>query len=99
VAGYVASFQRLGIPEVCYWIGREYWGKGLATRALAELLGQVTVRPLYARVARDNLASIRVLEKCGFTISGEDRGFSNSRGVEVEEFILSLPAEECEATQ
>jgi RimJ/RimL family protein N-acetyltransferase len=50
----------------------------------------VKTRPLYARVVKDNIASIRVLEKCGFTISGEDKGFSNSRGVEVEEFILEL---------
>jgi RimJ/RimL family protein N-acetyltransferase len=47
-------------------------------------------RPLYARVAKDNIASIRVLEKCGFTIYGEDKGFSNARGVEVEELILKL---------
>jgi RimJ/RimL family protein N-acetyltransferase len=47
-------------------------------------------RPLYARAAKDNSASIRVLEKCGFTISGEDKGFSNARGEDVEEFILKL---------
>src|SRR5437764_5396832 len=43
VAGYVASYvdQELGKPEVCYWLGKEYWGKGLATRALSEFLGIV----------------------------------------------------------
>ena len=54
---------------------------------------------LYACVAKDNSASIRVLEKCGFTISGEDKGFSNARGEEVEEFILKLKADERAVTK
>ena len=71
VAGNVVSFERSGRREVGYWIGREHWGKGVATKALAEFLGQLKVRPLYAGVAKDNTASKRVLEKCGFTISDE----------------------------
>jgi RimJ/RimL family protein N-acetyltransferase len=97
VAGYVACFEQFGEPEVSYWIGKEYWGRGLATKALSDFLGYVKVRPLCARVAKDNIASIRVLEKCGFTISGEDKGFSNARGEEIEEFILKLRANEKEA--
>ena len=92
VAGNVSSFEQFGEREISYWLGREYWGKGLATEALSKLLGHVKVRPLYARAAKDNVASIRVLQKCGFTISGEDKGFSNARGEEVEEFILKLSA-------
>lgn len=94
VVGHIASFERLGKPEVTYWIGKEYWGKGLATRALSELLRYVRERPIYARVAKDNIASIRVLEKCGFEISGQDKGFSHARGREVEEFILELRGEQ-----
>lgn len=94
VAGHVLSFEQFGKPEVSYWIGKRYWGKGLATRALSRFLGHVKTRPLYARAAKDNIASIRVLERCGFEISGEDRGFSNARGEEVEEFILRLGANE-----
>ena len=90
VAGHIASFERLGKPEISYWIGKSYWGKGVATRALWEFLGHLKTRPLYARVAKDNIASIRVLEKCGFTISGDDKAFSNARGENVEEFILRL---------
>jgi RimJ/RimL family protein N-acetyltransferase len=99
VAGHVVSFEQFGTPEVSYWIGREFWGKGIATRALSELLGHVKVRPLYARAAKDNIASLRVLQKCGFTIAGEDRGFANARGAEVEEFILVLGADEGGAAQ
>jgi putative PIN family toxin of toxin-antitoxin system len=99
VAGHVVSFEQFGTPEVSYWIGREFWGKGIATRALSELLGHVKVRPLYARAAKDNIASLRVLQKCGFTISGEDKGFANARGAKVEEFILVLGADEGGAAQ
>jgi RimJ/RimL family protein N-acetyltransferase len=90
VAGHILSFEQFGKPAVSYWIGKEYWGKGLATKALAAILKDLKVRPLYARAAKDNIASLRVLEKCGFAISGEDKGLSNARGEQVEEFILKL---------
>ena len=60
--------------------------------ALTALLRSVRTRPLYARAAKDNIASIRVLEKCGFTVSGEDRGFANARDAEVDEFIFRRDA-------
>lgn len=90
VVGHIASFERTGKREVTYWIGREYWGNGIATKALAEFLHQEIGRPLYARAAKDNAASLRVLEKCGFVTRGEEKGFSNARGEEVEEYILML---------
>jgi len=92
VAGHVLSYkdEEFGGPEVSYWIGKPYWGKGVATRALSAFLLQANEHPLYARVAKDNSGSLRVLEKCGFTRIGEDKGFSNARGQEVEEFILRL---------
>jgi RimJ/RimL family protein N-acetyltransferase len=91
VAGHVMSYEEDGHPEVTYWLGREYWGKGLATRALSEfLLHGNQIRPIYARAAKDNAASIRVLEKCGFAIVGESRGFANGRGAEIEEWLLQL---------
>jgi RimJ/RimL family protein N-acetyltransferase len=90
VAGHVGIFERSGQWEIGYWIGKEYWGKGIATRALSEILRQVEVRPLYAHVAKHNLASVRVLEKCGFTLAGEDKEFSIADGQVVEGFILKL---------
>lgn len=90
VVGHVLSFEQFGNSEVSYWLGREHWGKGIATIALAMFLDLVEVRPLYARAVKDNLGSVRVLEKCGFAIVGEDKGFANARGQEVEEFILKL---------
>ncbi len=93
VAGHILSFEQFGKPSVSYWIGRAYWGKGIATRALSAFLKVLKARPLYARTAKENIASLRVLEKCGFKISGEDRGHSNVRGEQVEEFILKLDAD------
>lgn len=92
VAGHVLSYkdEEFGGPEVSYWIGKPYWGNRVATRALSAFLLQTNVRPLYARAAKDNIGSLRVLEKCGFTRIGEDKGFSNARGREAEEFILKL---------
>jgi RimJ/RimL family protein N-acetyltransferase len=66
VAGNVLSWEQDGKRLVGYWIGRRYWGRGVATRALALLLERVPVRPIYAEVAVHNVGSIRVLEKCGF---------------------------------
>jgi RimJ/RimL family protein N-acetyltransferase len=71
IAGTVMSFNMEGKREVGYWIGREYWGKGIATQALGEFLGCVNTRPIYGVVAKHNIGSRRVLEKCGFTMVGE----------------------------
>jgi len=90
VAGYVLVHGWFGDPEVSYWLGRDFWGRGVASGALRLFLEQVTTRPLYGRVVKDSLASLRVLQKCGFALSGEDRGFANARNAEVKELILEL---------
>jgi RimJ/RimL family protein N-acetyltransferase len=90
VAGHIECFPQFGLPSVGYWIGSEYWGRGIATAALEQFLKLVDERPLYARAARDNIGSLRVLEKCGFTRYGRDSAFSNARGAEVEEVIMVL---------
>lgn len=78
-----------GDREGRYWLGREFWGRGSATEALSQFLGGVTTRPLFAHVAKHNVASRRVLEKNGFRVVGEGR-YTNWRNQEVEEFILKL---------
>ena len=84
VAGNIVSFEQAGKREVGYWLGKEFWGKGIATQALAIFLGQVTTRPLYGIVAKHNIASRRVLEKCGFMFDAEDG----------EELVLKLAAQQ-----
>lgn len=71
VAGSVSSWVADGRRLVGYWIGRDHWGRGIATRALGRFLELVEERPLWALVAKHNAGSIRVLEKCGFTIEEE----------------------------
>lgn len=90
VAGHIASFMRGEEREVTYWIGREHWGKGVATRALKLLLEEDQTRPMYGRAAADNAPSIRVLEKCGFVEIARERGFANARGCEIEEVVMRL---------
>lgn len=90
VAGSIVCFEQLGEREVGYWLGKEYWGKGIATRALKEFLKIIGTRPLYAHVAKHNLGSKRVLEKCGFMIAGEDRFFSEVFGKNIDEYVLAL---------
>lgn len=88
VAGSVLSYEDEGRPEVSYWLGREFWGKGIATWALRAFLAHHNLeRPIYARVAKDNLGSRRVLEKCGFEVIEESRGFANARGMEIDEYL------------
>jgi RimJ/RimL family protein N-acetyltransferase len=67
VAGHIGSFGRDGKREVGYWIDRALWGRGIMSQALPAFLRIEQQRPLYAGVAPHNAASIRVLEKCGFT--------------------------------
>jgi RimJ/RimL family protein N-acetyltransferase len=89
VAGNVCCWQDSGDHLVGYWIGRDYWGKGIATAALAQFLERVATRPLVARVAKHNVASIRVLEKCGFTPVAEDE-LTQTDGTRVVESVLRL---------
>lgn len=90
VAGNIVSWPQDGKWLVGYWIGKSFWGRGIATRALAQFLRQVHERPLFAHVAKHNVGSIRVLEKCGFTITGEVEGVPDGDGNAVEEFLLEL---------
>jgi RimJ/RimL family protein N-acetyltransferase len=86
VAGNVVSWEHAGRRLVGYWIGRSFWGRGIATRALARFLDELGHRPLFALVAKHNVGSIRVLEKCGFSATG---GSSiGEDGVEELEMVL-----------
>jgi RimJ/RimL family protein N-acetyltransferase len=91
VAGNIGSWEASGRREVGYWLGKEHWGKGVATEALSQFVAQVKARPLFAHVVAHNVASIRVLEKCGFAISGEGSD-SSVTGDGVEELLLKLEA-------
>ncbi|MFF4830975.1 GNAT family N-acetyltransferase [Streptomyces sp. NPDC001315] len=93
VVGSAAVYGEPGEREVTYWVDRAYWGRGIATAALRALLAEVRERPLYARAAADNEASLRVLHKCGFRESARASGFANARGEEIAEVVLKLQHE------
>ena len=88
VVGYILSWTDAGDTLVGYWIGREHWGKGVATRALALFLEEVETRPLHAHVAKHNVGSIRVLEKCGFRVVGQQT--IEESGGQIDEVFLRL---------
>lgn len=90
IIGSIAKFVMEGDAEITYWIDRNFWGKGVATKALQEFLAIETTRPIFGRVAFDNISSQKVLEKCGFVKIGADKGFANARQAVIEEFIYQL---------
>ncbi|QWF79474.1 GNAT family N-acetyltransferase [Amycolatopsis sp. CA-230715] len=90
VAGNVAAFEIDGETEICFWIDRALWGRGVASAAVAELLREVPTRPLRARVADGNAGSAAVLRRCGFVARGRESGFANGRGEVVGEDVFVL---------
>jgi len=92
VAGHVTAFDMEGEREVSYWLGRQWGGRGVATQSLRLLLDLEPVRPLTARVARDNAASLAVLQRCGFVVTDTEHSYAAARGCEIDELVLSLEA-------
>jgi RimJ/RimL family protein N-acetyltransferase len=90
LVGTISSFVLDGVTEVTYWIDRSCWGQGLASRALELLLQEVSHRPLRARVASDNIGSLRVLSKAGFKPVGTEVSYAPARHAEIEETLLEL---------
>jgi RimJ/RimL family protein N-acetyltransferase len=71
-------------------VGKRILGQGYRHHSSPLYLEHVSKRPIYARAAKDNVGSIRVLEKCGFTLAGQEKGFANARGKEIEEVVMVL---------
>jgi RimJ/RimL family protein N-acetyltransferase len=90
VAGNIVSYEQDGRREIGYWLGKVYWGKGIASQALSVFLDDINIRPLYAHVARHNLASLCVLEKNGFKIVDQDESLVSFQEKVVEELLLEL---------
>ncbi|MEX1247214.1 MAG: GNAT family protein [Anaerolineales bacterium] len=90
VAGSIVSWIQDDLREGGYGVGREFWGRGIATQALRLFLQLVEDRPLYGYTAEHNLGSMRVLEKCGFVKAGESKGVLNVAGELVAEVFYRL---------
>jgi RimJ/RimL family protein N-acetyltransferase len=92
VAGSVSRWrdESLDAPEVTYWLGRRFWGRGVATAAVRQFLADLPDPVLLGRAAATNAGSIRVLEKCGFVLDRVDRGVTTPDGQTVDEVVLRL---------
>lgn len=88
--GLALKYVDDGTPEVSYWLDRRHWGHGYATEALRLLLREVAERPIRARAAQDNAASLAVLRHNGFVVTGEGVGVAEARGGLLAEYVLTL---------
>jgi RimJ/RimL family protein N-acetyltransferase len=90
IVGSVGRWFEDGEAEITSWIDSAHWGEGIATRAMRLFLDALHDRPVRARVAADNAASIAVLRKLGFRRVGSAMGYANARGTEIEELLYRL---------
>jgi len=90
LVGHMISFEMGDDREITYWIDHHHWGRGIAGEALCQFLTIETTRPLFGRAAKDNTASIRLMEHCGFRLIAQERGFANARGEEIDEVVMEL---------
>ena len=86
VAGNLLSWEMEGHRYVGYWLGREFWGRGVATEAMKALVAEIDERPLIGLVVKTNIGSQRVLEKSGFTRIEERPSPQDG----IEEFVYRL---------
>lgn len=89
-AGTAAAFTIDGDREVSFWIARHAWNRGVATAALRLLVSREPVRPLFARAAAHNVASIAVFHHAGFTEVSRNTAYAPGLGREVEEIVFAL---------
>lgn len=84
--------------EIGYYLAREYWNKGIMTRAIQAVarygFETLEFKRIQATVVRENLASARVLEKVGFSPEGDSRAFAFRRGQYFDTVKYSISEEE-----
>jgi [ribosomal protein S5]-alanine N-acetyltransferase len=80
--------------ELGYWLGQDYWGRGIITRAIPQMVDfafrTYNITRLYARPFGNNLASQRVLEKCGFTLEATIKQNIFKNGEYLDELIYAV---------
>ena len=67
IAGNVVCYPQDGMRLVGYWLGKRFWGHGIASQAVGLFVGFNDL-PLHAFVRSTNVRSVRVLENCGFVL-------------------------------
>ena len=104
VIGTVAAMNpswSMGYVEIGYMLGAEYQGRGLGTRAVAlfveKLFRETSLHRIYATVSLENVASLRLLARLGFTREGIMREHYLIQGRRVDEVLYGLLRHEWEA--
>ncbi|HEY0382202.1 MAG TPA: GNAT family N-acetyltransferase [Candidatus Elarobacter sp.] len=97
------THERSGTVMVGYWLGKRFWGRGIATDALRAVTAHAlaTLRPhrMWANVFADNAASARVLEKAGYVREAVlARSLADRDGAPYDELIFVLPQTDAELT-
>ena len=90
VVGSVLIWQLMGEPQISYGVGKEFWNKGIVTNAVQQFLAIFPDRPLYGRAAFDNVASIKIMTKCGFKKINEEQSYAHARQKEITEVVFVL---------
>jgi RimJ/RimL family protein N-acetyltransferase len=70
LAGSIVAWWEGDRRYLGYWLGRQYWGRGIGTSALTQFLAREHTRPLHADPYHANTGSVRLLEKLGFRPAG-----------------------------
>ena len=80
--------------EIGYWLSESCWGRGIITDAVRSIIpvafGEFDLLRLQAGVFSNNPASMRVLEKCGFSREAVHRQAILKRGVVLDEVVFAL---------
>ena len=90
IVGSISKYIMEGDAEITHWIDKKFWGQGIATEALTQMLRIAETRPLFGRAAFDNLGSQRVLLNCGFEKIGSEMTLANGRNAEIKEIVYKL---------
>ena len=80
LVGTAGAFSIKGDRAITYWVGRAFWGRGIASQALYLLARTAPTRPLTAQAASSNARSIAVLKKNGFVKTGWETSFAQAAG-------------------
>jgi RimJ/RimL family protein N-acetyltransferase len=79
--------------EIGYWVGEEYWGKGIMTEALKLITDKAfqsfPITRVYCRVFGNNPRSMKVLEKAGFTLEAKFDSTLLKNGEILDEYIYA----------
>jgi RimJ/RimL family protein N-acetyltransferase len=88
--------------EIGYWLGEDFWGKGITTAAVRALTSYgfeaFNLTRIFAVPFANSAASIRVLEKCGYIWEGPVRRGAVKEGVVIDQVLYALTDQDLSRT-